>query len=64
MPVKVTGKLLPTKPLVGLIEDSVGVGTVAFTVNATALLVCPDEVTVTFCGPVGALPAIVNVAVI
>src|SRR6202030_2210411 len=62
VPVSVTATLWPCPPLFGLIE--VSVGGARFTVNGCAPLVPPEVVTVTFRAPVGALPAMVNVAVI
>src|SRR6516164_8915712 len=60
VPAMVTPTAVPCVPLLGVIEVSAGAG---FTVNVTALLVTPPAVTVTLCGPVGAVPAMVNVAV-
>jgi hypothetical protein len=61
-PVKVTPTLVPTAPDAGLTELSEGGG--GLIVNGTAPLAPPDVVTVTLPAPIGALAAIVNVAVI
>jgi hypothetical protein len=62
LPVSVTETLLPGTPLLGLIEASVGAPTV--TVNVTGALLPLVVVTITLAGPVVALAAMVNVAVI
>jgi hypothetical protein len=62
VPVSVTFTVCPCVPELGLTEVSVGAP--EFTVNACEPLVWPELVTVTFWAPVGALAAMVNVAVI
>ncbi len=62
VPVRVTGTVVPSAPLFGLIE--VRVGPVEVTVNVTALLVPAVVVTVTLAAPEAALAAMVKVAVI
>ena len=62
VPVKVTGTLLPTTPLDGLTE--VSVGPAALTVKVAAPLVPPLVVTVTLAAPSVAFPAMAKVAVI
>jgi hypothetical protein len=62
VPVSVTLTACPCVPELGLTEVSVAAP--EFTVNACEPLVWPDLVTVTFWAPVGALAAMVNVAVI
>jgi len=62
VPVTVTATAVPWTPLLGAIEVSVGAP--ELTVNVCEPLVLLPVVTVTFCGPVGALAAMVNVAVI
>src|SRR5215831_5205205 len=60
VPVKVTGRLLPTTPLAGLIPDKVG----ETMVKPSGGLVPPSVVTVTLAVPGGAEAAMVKVAVI
>ena len=60
-PAMVTGTTAPWLPLSGVIEVNEGAG---LTVKVTGLLVPPAAVTVTLCAPVGAVPAMVKVAVI
>src|ERR1700687_6208279 len=64
VPVSVTGTVCPCVPELGLTELSVGAPAPEFTVNVCEPLVLPELVTVTFCAPVGAFEAMVNVAVI
>jgi hypothetical protein len=62
VPVNVTFTVCPCVPELGLTD--VTVGAPEFTVNTCEPVVLPALVTVTFCAPVGALAAMVNVAVI
>jgi hypothetical protein len=62
VPVSVTFTLCPCAPELGLTEVSVAAP--EFTVNACEPVVLPPLVTVTFWAPVGAVAAMVNVAVI
>lgn len=61
VPVSATFTLVPCTPVVELI--AVSVGTEGLTVNVCAAVVPPAVVTVTFCAPSVAFPAITNVAV-
>jgi hypothetical protein len=61
VPVSVTFTLCPCAPELGLTEVSVAAP--EFTVNACEPVVLPPLVTVTFWAPVGAVAAMVNVAV-
>src|SRR5581483_2486375 len=63
VPVKVTGTVAPMEPMAGLIEVRVG-AEAAVMLNATAVAVPPEVVTVTLIDPVGVPNAIDNVAVI
>src|ERR1700693_1922128 len=63
VPVSVTPMIAPCTLLEGLRETWVGGGGVELTVKVTVPLVPPAVVTLTFCAPSGALPAMVKVAV-
>jgi hypothetical protein len=62
VPVSVTVPFVPSTPLFGLMEETVGTG--RFTVNVTAEVVTPREVTVMLCAPSVAVAESANVAVI